>query len=857
MTFDKIEIRWAALIVLLAAFATLAGTSALDESDGVNPSQFEYGSGGLNVYFDANGGSGTYCQHVLPGNQVLMPTEGGDDIDGAYNAIHKDGFVLTGWERNGMTYSPGSKVAITSSCTFTAVWEDLRYDLFVKGNEVFLDADHRIVEVGNAVSLPWDNNVSMIYNSMLSDHDGFTLTTLTVYVDGTALPSDSSRSARGTLTSDVFTVRFGDHPAPDITGTPRTVGVYTIEVDFKFPVDGSNIEMRARWYVSAYDPADDASNVLSLVYKVNGIARYHEEGPWHTAVALPDSQVSYQRGWAIDVDGAVGEFRMASLFTLSRSVSITPVAYSADEVIASGVVGCLAYNANGGTYTPGGHIADLVGTSGYTGLPGSELMTKTGCTFIGWNASGSPSDPVYAAKFYYGMDPDDFTGHYQELKAVWVEGSADMANVKFMKSDGSDYEEYDMCKGKSYFLPAHGFDVPSMRFLGWSTTVPATVGTGEPNVSSPLRVTGNATYHPVYEPYGHVFTVHFDKGADAATGTMADQVIEFDSTQAPMSFDLSPCGFSLAGKEFAGWSDWAHGSILYADRGAVTVTGSGDLHLYAVWGDPAPAGTYSLIVYFAGNGADATNVPGAMLWESTSRDISVAIPSQSPTWTGHSFKGWTENQTPRTEEAVYNPGDIYGTTLGVSERTRTVTLFAQWDENAPQEQVMVTYSGYGVTSNRLIAKGEPAPNLSVAAQPGYSMTGWYLGDEPWDFTRPVNASMTLNARYAWIFDLDVDGNVVNVVMKYEDADRITVFFNGDGRDCFATSPISYTAQWDSDVTVSVSVPGVGTAYMTAHVGHEPAEVAEDGNEDGKKDYTLYYVAAVIVLILIALAWWYL
>ena len=170
---------------------------------------------------------------------------------------------------------------------------------------------------------------------------------------------------------------------------------------------------------------------------------------------------------------------------------------------------------------------------------------------------------------------------------------------------------------------------------------------------------------------------------------------------------------------------------------------------------------------------------------------------------------------------------------------------------------MVTYSGYGVPSNRLIAKGEPAPNLSVAAQPGYSMTGWYLGDEPWDFTRPVNASMTLNARYAWIFDLDVDGNVVNVVMKYEGADRITVSFNGDGRDCFATSPISYTAQWDSDVTVSVSVPGVGTAYMTAHVGHEPAEVAEDGNEDGKKDYTLYYVAAVIVLILIALAWWYL
>ena len=149
-------------------------------------------------------------------------------------------------------------------------------------------------------------------------------------------------------------------------------------------------DLTCRWYVSSVDSENDASNIMHITYDGEDVGF----GPYHTAVKLSDSVSQRQKGWNVIVDGSPAVFPVGGSYFLVKKETVLSVSeYTFDEIVASGVVGVVAYNANGGYYN--GPFAEIVPVDGYSGLKNGSAVSKEGCVFLGWNLTGSSDDPIY------------------------------------------------------------------------------------------------------------------------------------------------------------------------------------------------------------------------------------------------------------------------------------------------------------------------------------------------------------------------------------------------------------------------------------------------------------------------------
>lgn len=129
-----------------------------------------------------------------------------------------------------------------------------------------------------------------------------------------------------------------------------------------------------------------------------------------------------------------------------------------------------------------------------------------------------------------------------------------------------------------------------------------------------------------------------------------------------------------------------------------------------------------------------------------------------PTLDGYVFAGWMLD------------GKAYSFDTPVSD---DMTLTASW-KTAQTLTHTVTFTGAGDAFTQTVVDGSPATVPTIPSKKGYTFTGWYAGDSLYDFTSPVTADLTVDARwvknmYTVSFDSNGGSGVQSQQVAYEDA----------------------------------------------------------------------------------------
>lgn len=213
---------------------------------------------------------------------------------------------------------------------------------------------------------------------------------------------------------------------------------------------------------------------------------------------------------------------------------------------------------NGGTFAAGTSFE-----SGKLATP-----TKEGSIFAGWytedgtsvdwgdNVTNTTEGNTYYAKWTYSItfDGNGATGGSMTAQQV-TEGDT------------------------STTLTANAFTKTGYAFNGWNT---AKDGSGDSYTDQATAPTTSTTLYAQWTP--NTYTIQFS-GGDGASGSTASVTATYDQ---PVT--LTPNGFTMAGKNFAGWATSQEkanaGTVEYGDQTDVkNLAASGTVTLYAVWTD--------------------------------------------------------------------------------------------------------------------------------------------------------------------------------------------------------------------------------------------------------------------------------
>lgn len=244
----------------------------------------------------------------------------------------------------------------------------------------------------------------------------------------------------------------------------------------------------------------------------------------------------------------------------------------------------VTFDANGGT----GTMEGLTGLQAEvpTALPKNQF-TKEGYTFVGWKIYKTDSAKIVAedgGTIQEKIRPADDGTKTIKLYAWWKEVSdATTATVTFDYKDGvTPATTVYVDKGT-----AIGNKIPEAparegyRFTAWALS-----SNLAKRLTADTVITESCTYQALWSKYG--YKIIFNKNATDATGEMANQWADFDTT-----ITLNKCAFKREGYDFAGWK---LESETIADGGTIRNTSYYDelddettskygetVNLYAIW----------------------------------------------------------------------------------------------------------------------------------------------------------------------------------------------------------------------------------------------------------------------------------
>lgn len=893
---------WVLFASAVTLIAALLGAVAVSE-DSEASSATVYGSpdvGAEKIVFDAGEGTGGYTQYVLKGeeNSFYFPSAYTAPGSGCTPITWGDR-VLIGWHVRGESgvYSAGAECTDIGSRTYTAVW----------GNEN-MSVYNSMVEIGSSVNLSFtmsDDGWKDLMQEWYKVSNGSSDFKWTLYMfhsaSQKAMDTDYSDKA---LKADWLTASVtwsGTTATMRLSGTPDHVGTYMADIVER----SSGNEVFLFW--SVYDPDTDPSNLRHCVLD-NKDANGTCVGPYGTAMRLPDSSNPWQKGWSTTVNGAKALYPLGGAMTILNADRAIEVAnYTSKEIASTGLVGVVAYNANGGSSN--GQIAALTATDGCYTLAGSDLVSKPGFVCIGWNETGSVYSPVYPFGHLYDIDGRK----YVEMRAVWAD-PADAGTVTFHNpGDAVQDSSFTVYSGYTYVLPTNGFALSGYVFKGWSETR-CDPGEGTAIDSDTVEITGSRDYYAVFEKSAPAsFTVHYD--ANGGTGTMDDQ--EEDPDSVPYGVVLKDSAFSRSGYAFLGWSDSSTAespSFLAGDEYTVTVGGS--VTLYAVWTKVTDSKVSYSVVY-TGEGTRVAGLPDPDLLTGTPVSYkvvksysyvsngetetveselptgcitmkelyalrTVAVPaeynaeietasvygfeytvsSDAPVRAGCTFEGWSTVQGGKADIAagtrmflIVSYDEIPGSFAG------ELDLHAVWSGEPASDAkectvVLKWYKGTLRTDTVLSGERIALPDVS---RDGYAFIGWLTDDGTrWSSNSAVTGDMTLTASFVKVFHLEIDGTSVRPVLDVE-ASSAKVSYSDGFETTYYGSIGAHEVAVGSSGYVTVEVPssdGKLTAtcpYSVSEGGTDPEpepEPVKPWYED-RNVQALMAIVGIIVVILVA------
>ena len=213
------------------------------------------------------------------------------------------------------------------------------------------------------------------------------------------------------------------------------------------------------------------------------------------------------------------------------------------------------------------------------------------------------------------------------------------------------------------------------QIVGWSKEANANPTTWPLNRAGTTACNKGNTIYLVAKnpnPTPTMYTYHLIHEFNYVGGTRWD----ITATTAAESYqlDVNKGKPTRNGYSFAGWADKANAAAAkYFGGEQITLTkDSPSKTIYAVW-MPVFELRYDAN---GGTGAPASQTYTAL--SPTSNQVTFTVPDQTPTKADYTFKGWADSAT--ATDAQYQPGG----TIAVKHENSPKTVYAVWEESAPQ-----------------------------------------------------------------------------------------------------------------------------------------------------------------------------
>lgn len=306
----------------------------------------------------------------------------------------------------------------------------------------------------------------------------------------------------------------------------------------------------------------------------------------------------------------------------------------------------------------------------------SDVPTRNGYTFLGWNTQADGKGTAYAAGAIYKNDQN---GGTVTLYAQWTPWKHVLHYNKNVPTSSTSQTvsnmPVDQIKTFGQLMTISNL-VPTRKgytFAGWYTQSNGTGTKYDPGSNYAADQNGGTVnLYAKWTPW--TYNIKYDQNVKSTSSskTVTDMPAAQTKTQ-EIDVTLSSMTPKRNGYIFAGWSTSANGSVEYKPGSRFTKdldSNGASITLYAVWTPwkhtihynsniptNAPTGTTTV-----------SNMPGD---QTKTFDEKLMISSNKPTRKGYNFAGWS---TSANGDVVYQPGAEYKN----DQNGGTVTLYAKW-----------------------------------------------------------------------------------------------------------------------------------------------------------------------------------
>ena len=306
----------------------------------------------------------------------------------------------------------------------------------------------------------------------------------------------------------------------------------------------------------------------------------------------------------------------------------------------------------------------------------SDVPTRKGYTFLGWNTKADGKGTAYAAGAIYKNDQN---GGTVTLYAQWTPWKHVLHYNKNVPTSSTSQTvsnmPVDQTKTFGQLMTISNL-VPTRKgytFAGWYTQSNGTGTKYNPGSNYAADQNGGTVnLYAKWTPW--TYNIKYDQNVKSTSSskTVTDMPAAQTKTQ-EIDVTLSSMTPKRNGYIFAGWSTLANGSVEYKPGSRFTKdldSNGASITLYAVWTPwkhtihynsniptNAPTGTTTV-----------SNMPGD---QTKTFDEKLMISSNKPTRKGYNFAGWS---TSANGNVVYQPGAEYKN----DQNGGTVTLYAKW-----------------------------------------------------------------------------------------------------------------------------------------------------------------------------------
>lgn len=420
--------------------------------------------------------------------------------------------------------------------------------------------------------------------------------------------------------------------------------------------------------------------------------------------------------WNTQANGEGAKYQPDDSFEITEDLTL----YAMWEVIPPTVY-TVTFNGNlatSGTMSPQSSSAPAALSS--------NLYSRTGYTFAGWNTVAGGSGTAYADGATYSFAAN------VTLYAQWTLIPVIFHTVTFNGNGATGGSTDSQTASSSTALRLNGFTKTGYTFDSWNTQ--ATGGGTTYSNGAAYSFAADITLYARWTTLP-LHTITFN--ANGGSGSMAPQSSSVAST-------INANTFTRSGFNFVGWMTNPTGGIHYEVGDIYPFTS--DLTLYAEWSaivvvPPTSSGGGSApvvfipvthIVTFNGNGAAG----GSMATQSS--DKAAPLNKLAFTRPGYNFDHWST--TPNVDGTLFHDEDIF-------PFYADTTLYAHWSPRVLR-QVTFSSNGAAITSLNFQTSLNPAAlNPNTVIRSGYNFLGWNTA------SNGSGIAFSNGATYSFDFDL--------------------------------------------------------------------------------------------------------